>query len=104
MPRDKITLSTLLARKRSHTPITMLTAYDYPTARIEEQCGIDCILVGDSAAQVILGYDSTLRATMDYMITIAAAVRRGAPGAFLIGDMPYLSFNINHEEAIRNAG
>ncbi|HKQ46453.1 MAG TPA: 3-methyl-2-oxobutanoate hydroxymethyltransferase [Phycisphaerae bacterium] len=102
--REKITLSTLRARKKSKTPITMLTAYDFPTAQIEEAAGIDCILVGDSAAQVVLGHGTTLQATMDYMITITAAVRRGAPGAFLIGDMPYLSFNINTEEAIRNAG
>jgi len=104
MPRDKITLATLVSRKRSRTPISMLTAYDFPTAQIEEAAGVDCILVGDSAAQVVLGHDSTLRATMDYMVTIAAAVRRGAPGAFLLGDMPYLSFNITHQEAIRNAG
>ncbi len=102
--REKITLSTLRGRKKSKTPITMLTAYDYPTAQIEEAAGIDCILVGDSAAQVVLGHGTTLQATMDYMITITAAVRRGAPAAFLIGDMPYLSFNINTEEAIRNAG
>ncbi len=102
--RDKITLSTLRARKKSKTPITMLTAYDFPTAQIEEAAGIDCILVGDSAAQVVLGHGTTLQATMDYMITITAAVRRGAPTVFLIGDMPYLSFNINTQEAIRNAG
>ena len=82
----------------------MLTAYDYPMARIQEAAGIDSILVGDSAAQVVLGYDTTLPATMDFMVTIAAAVRRGAPGVFLIGDMPYLSFNVTREDAIRNAG
>ncbi len=102
--RDKITLATLRARKRSKTPITMLTAYDFPTAQIEEEAGIDCILVGDSAAQVVLGHGSTLLATMDYMVAIGAAVRRGAPSVFLVGDMPYLSFHINTEEAIRNAG
>ncbi|MEK6643332.1 MAG: 3-methyl-2-oxobutanoate hydroxymethyltransferase [Planctomycetota bacterium] len=102
--REKITLSTLRSRKRAGVPITMLTAYDFPSARIEEAAGIDSILVGDSAAQVVLGFDSTLRATMDFMIAICAAVRRGAPGAFLVGDMPYLSYHINTEEAIRNAG
>lgn len=102
--RDKITLATLRARKRSRTPITMLTAYDYPSAQIEEEAGIDCILVGDSAAQVVLGHSSTLQATMDFMIPITAAVRRGAPTAFLVGDMPYLSFHVNTEDAIRNAG
>lgn len=102
--REKITLATLRARKKSRTPITMLTAYDFPTAQIEDEAGIDCILVGDSAAQVILGHSSTLQATMDFMIVITAAVRRGATGAFLIGDMPYLSYHVNTEEAIRNAG
>ena len=102
--RAKITLSTLYARKRAKKPITMLTAYDYPTAQVEEAACIDCILVGDTAAQVVLGHSSTLPATMDYLVTIASAVRRGAPTAFLIGDMPYLSFNINEEDAIRNAG
>ncbi len=103
-PRPKITLSSLYALKRNGQPITMLTAYDYPTARIEEEAGVDCILVGDSVAQVVLGHDSTLPATMDFMVTIAQAVRRGAPSAFLIGDMPYLSFNVSPQEAIRNAG
>jgi len=103
-PRPKITLSSLYALKRNGQPITMLTAYDYPTARIEEEAGVDCILVGDSVAQVVLGHDSTLPATMDFMVTIAQAVRRGAPSAFLIGDMPYLSFNVSPADAIRNAG
>jgi len=102
--RDKLTLATLRHRKKTQTPITMLTAYDFPTAQIEEAANIDCILVGDSAAQVILGHGSTLQATMDFMIAITAAVRRGALTAFLVGDMPYLSFHVNTEEAIRNAG
>lgn len=102
--RDKITLSTLIARKRSKQPITVLTAYDFPTAQIEEDAGIDCILVGDSAAQVVLGHGSTLPVTLDFLVTIAGAVRRGAPTCFLIGDMPYLSYQITAEEAIRNAG
>lgn len=102
--RQKTTLSTLMSNKRRSIPITMLTAYDYPMAQIEEAAGVDCVLVGDSAAQVVLGYDSTLPITMDFLVTIAAAVRRGAPNVFLIGDMPYLSFNVNAEEAIRNAG
>lgn len=104
VPREKITLSTLLARKREKLPSVMLTAYDFPTAQIEEAAGVHCILVGDSAGQVILGYDSTLPVTLDFMLTITAAVRRGAPKAFLIGDMPYLSFQISPEEAVRNAG
>lgn len=102
--RQKVTLSTLMARKRQHRPITMLTAYDYPTAQIEEAAGVDSILVGDSAAQVVLGHDSTLPISLDFLVTLAAAVRRGAPHVFLIGDMPYLSYNVNPEDAIRNAG
>lgn len=103
-PREKITLSTLMARKRQGRKFTMLTAYDYPTGQILESAGVETILVGDSAAQVVLGYDSTLPMKLDFMITIAAAVRRGAPSALLVGDMPYLSFNVNPEESIRNAG
>lgn len=102
--RQKVTLSTLLSRKRQGKRITMLTAYDYPMAQIEEAAGVDCILVGDSAAQVVLGFDSTLPITLDFLVTLAGAVRRGAPNVFLIGDMPYLSFNVNPEDAIRNAG
>lgn len=103
-PRRKVTLQTLIAKKRAAQPINMLTAYDYSMARIEEAAGVDSILVGDSAAQVILGFDSTLPVTMDFMVTIAAAVRRGAPSVFLLGDMPFLSFSVSREDAIRNAG
>ncbi len=102
--RPKTTLSTLIKKKQAREPIVMLTAYDYPSAQIEEAAGVDSILVGDSAAQVILGHDSTLPVTMDFMVTIAAGVRRGAPSVYLIGDMPYLSCHISPSEAIRNAG
>ncbi|HPF41182.1 MAG TPA: 3-methyl-2-oxobutanoate hydroxymethyltransferase [Phycisphaerae bacterium] len=102
--RDKITLATLRSMKLDRKPISMLTAYDYPTAQIEEAAGVECILVGDSAAQVILGHNSTLPITVDFLVTLAGAVRRGAPMAYLVGDMPYMSYHVNHEEAIRNAG
>lgn len=102
--RDKITLGTLKAMKRDEKPIAMLTAYDYPCAQILESAGVDCILVGDSAAQVVLGHNSTLPITVDFLVTLAAAVRRGAPTAYLVGDMPYMSYHVNHEDAIRNAG
>ncbi|MFH1419174.1 MAG: 3-methyl-2-oxobutanoate hydroxymethyltransferase [Planctomycetota bacterium] len=102
--RKKTTLSTLREMKRRGERISMLTAYDYTVARLEEAAGVDSILVGDSAAQVVFGHDSTLPATMDLMIALAAAVRRGAPSVFLVGDMPYLSFNLSVEEAIKNAG
>jgi len=103
-PREKITLATLAERKRNRQKFAVLTCYDYTFAQIEEEAGVEAILVGDSAAQVILGHSSTLPVTMDFMVTLAEAVRRGAPGAFLIGDMPYLSYNVTVEDAIRNAG
>jgi 3-methyl-2-oxobutanoate hydroxymethyltransferase len=85
-------------------PITMLSCYDYPTAYFQEQAGIDMILVGDSLGMTMLGYDSTLPVTMDDMIRHTQAVRRGAPSAWLIGDMPYMSYQPSIESAIRNAG
>ncbi|MCK6455923.1 MAG: 3-methyl-2-oxobutanoate hydroxymethyltransferase [Phycisphaerae bacterium] len=102
--REKVTLTTLRSRKRAHKKFSVLTCYDYPCAVIEEQAGVDVILVGDSVAQVLLGHHSTLPATMDLMITLTTAVRRGAPNVFLIGDMPYLSYQVNPDDAIRNAG
>ncbi|MEW6049320.1 MAG: 3-methyl-2-oxobutanoate hydroxymethyltransferase, partial [Bacillota bacterium] len=104
MPRDKVTILDLYEKKRRGEKITMLTCYDYPTALLEERAGVDIILVGDSLAMTVLGHTSTLPATMDVMIVHAQAVRRGAPGAFLIGDMPYMSYQVSESEAIRNAG
>ncbi len=85
-------------------PITMITAYDYPTARIANEAGIDIILVGDSLGNVILGYDSTIPVTMEDMLMHIKAVRRGAPDAFIVGDMPFLSYEISPEKAVENAG
>jgi 3-methyl-2-oxobutanoate hydroxymethyltransferase len=82
----------------------MLTCYDYPTAYFMEQAGMDMLLVGDSLGMTILGYDSTLPVTMDIMIAHAQAVRRGSPNAWLIGDMPYMTYQPSIETAIRNAG
>jgi len=82
----------------------MLTCYDYATAALCQQAGVDCLLVGDSLAQVVLGHANTLSAGMDIMVTLAAAVRRGAPEAYLVGDMPFLSYQVSTAEAIRNAG
>lgn len=84
--------------------ISFLTGYDYLTAKYEERAGIDMILVGDSLGNVQLGYNSTIPATMDEMISHASAVRRGAPNTFIIGDMPYMSYQISDEIAITNAG
>ncbi|MEK6797808.1 MAG: 3-methyl-2-oxobutanoate hydroxymethyltransferase [Planctomycetota bacterium] len=103
-PRQKITISTLRARKREHRKITMLTCYDYATARLMEEAEIDSLLVGDTYAEVCLGHSTTLPATVEHMVTIAEAVRRGAPSAYLIGDMPFLSYQVCPKDAIRNAG
>ncbi len=104
MDRKKITIPDLRAKKELGKKITMLTAYDYPMARLVDEAGIDCILVGDSLGMVVLGYDSTVPVTMDEMIHHSKAVRRGTRYAFLIGDMPFMSYQVSKEEAIRNAG
>src|SRR5512138_1795831 len=102
--RKKVTTATLRLRKEQGTPITMLTAYDYPTAQAEDEAGIDVILVGDSLAIVVLGYENTLPVTMDEMLHHCRAVARGASFALLIGDMPFMSYQVSVEEATRNAG
>lgn len=104
MERKKITITDLHNKKRGGKKITMLTAYDYPMARLVDGAGIDMILVGDSLGMVVLGYDSTVPVTMDEMIHHAKAVRRGTKYAFLVGDMPFMSYQVSVEEAIRNAG
>jgi 3-methyl-2-oxobutanoate hydroxymethyltransferase len=102
--RKKITLPTLFKKVGEGQPITMLTCYDFPTAHFQEEAGIDMILVGDSLGMTILGYETTLPVTMEDMIRHAQAVRRGAPTAWLIGDMPYMSYQPSVETAIRSAG
>jgi len=102
--RKKVLLPDLFKKAREGKPITWLTCYDYPTAYFQEQAGIDMILVGDSLGMTMLGYDSTLPVTMNDMIRHTQAVRRGAPTAFLVGDMPYMSYQASTEEAVRNAG
>jgi 3-methyl-2-oxobutanoate hydroxymethyltransferase len=102
--RKKVTLPMLFKKMTDGEPITMLTCYDYPTAYFQEQAGIDMVLVGDSLGMTMLGYESTLPVTMDDMIRHAQAVRRGTPNAWLIGDMPYMSYQPSVESAIRNAG
>lgn len=102
--RKKVTLTTLFDKVERGEPITWLTCYDYPTAYLQEEAGIDMILVGDSLGMTMLGYDSTLPVTMDDMVRHTQAVRRGAPTAFVIGDMPYMSYQPSVETAIRNAG
>ena len=103
-PKGKTTIWDLRGRKRERRKIPVLTCYDYSTARLLAEAGVDVILVGDTYGEVILGHDSTLPVTVDHLVTVTAAVRRGAPGAFLIGDMPFLSYQVSDEEAVRNAG
>jgi 3-methyl-2-oxobutanoate hydroxymethyltransferase len=102
--RKKNTILTFKQKKKDHTPITMMTAYDYPTALLVDQAGIDSILVGDSLGMVVLGYENTLPVTMEDMLHHCKAVARGSKKALLIGDMPFLSYQISPAEALRNAG
>lgn len=102
--RTKVTLPSLHAKVAGGTPITWLTCYDYPTAVMQDAAGVDMILVGDSLGMTMLGFDSTLPVTMDDMVRHTAAVRRGASHAWVIGDMPYMSYQPSVETAIRNAG
>jgi len=102
--RKKVTVTSLRQKKERGQPITMLTAYDYPTALAEDLAGVDVILVGDSLGMVVLGYPNTLPVTMDDMLHHCRAVARAARYALLIGDMPFLSYQVSVEEAVRNAG
>ena len=103
-PRKKMTLPALYQKAAEGKPITWLTCYDYPTAYMQDQAVVDMILVGDSLGMTMLGYDSTLPVTMEDMIRHASAVRRGAPNVWLVGDMPYMTYQPSVESAIRNAG
>ncbi len=101
--QDKITTASLRGSKLRHEPITCLTAYDYATARLVDEAGVEMILVGDSLAQTILGYDNTLSVTMDEMLHHVKAVRRGVRNALLIADMPYGSYQLDSKTAVANA-
>ena len=102
-PRQKITIASLREKKLCHEPITCLTAYDYPSARLVDGAGVDIVLVGDSLAMTMLGYENTLSVTIDEMLHHAKAVRRGVKHAFLIADMPYGSYHVSADDAVRNA-
>ena len=103
-PRRKIRVVDFPKMKSDRHKIVMVTSYDYPTAMLADQAGVDSILVGDSYGMVVLGYDNTIPVTMDEMIPVARAVKRGASHPLLIGDMPFLTFQVSKEEAVRNAG
>jgi 3-methyl-2-oxobutanoate hydroxymethyltransferase len=101
--RPKITIATLREQKLRHEPITCLTAYDYSAARLVDEAGIEMVLVGDSLAQTMLGYENTLSVTMDEMLHHVKAVRRGVKNALLLADMPYGSYQIDPKTALGNA-
>jgi 3-methyl-2-oxobutanoate hydroxymethyltransferase len=98
-----MTLSRLAEKKALGEPIAMVTAYDYPSAQVAEEAGVDMVLVGDSGAMTVLGYPSTVPVTLDELLMLAAATRRGLTTPFLVGDMPFGSYEVSNEQAITNA-
>ena len=100
----KVTARQLLKMKRAGEKITMVTAYDYPGARLADEAGVETVLVGDSLGMVVLGYETTLEVTMEQMVHHTKAVARGCKNALVIADLPFLSYQITPEEALRNAG
>jgi 3-methyl-2-oxobutanoate hydroxymethyltransferase len=104
MERKKVTIPKLHKMKRDGEKISMLTAYDTPTARMLDNAGIEIILVGDSVGNTTLGFQDTIPVTMDMMIHHTQAVMRGAKFAFVVGDMPFMSYQVSDKDAVRNAG
>ena len=104
MSADKVTTVSLLQKKQRGEKITALTAYDYPTAKLLDEAGVDIALVGDSLGMVVLGYDTTLPVTMEDMLHHTTAVVRGVERAMVVADMPFMSYQINLEQAMTNAG
>jgi len=104
MDRKKISLPDLYRKKAQHVPITMLTTYDFPSAQALDRAGVDIAFVGDSYGMVVLGYSSTVPVTMEEMLIACRAVARGAQYAFLVGDMPFMSYQAGVNDAVRNAG
>ena len=101
--RATVTLSTLAEKKALGEPIAMITAYDYPSAQVAEEAGVDVVLVGDSGAMTVLGYPSTVPVTIDEMLMLCSAVRRGLSTPLLVGDLPFGSYEVSNEQAIRTA-
>ena len=99
----RVTVNQIRAMKQKDEKIAMLTAYDYSTARIVDKVGIPMILVGDSLAMVILGYESTIPVTLEEMLHHTKAVARGAKQAMIVGDMPFMTYHLSVEDALRNA-
>ena len=102
--KKKKTIQDFYTMREKGEPITYITSYDYPTATFAEKAGMDMILVGDSLGMCVYGYEGTMPVTMDMMIVHSEAVRRGAPNTFVIGDMPFLSYQTTDEAAVENAG
>jgi 3-methyl-2-oxobutanoate hydroxymethyltransferase len=102
--RKKVTVADFSKMKSNNQRIVMVTSYDYPTSIIADEVGVDSILVGDSYGMVVLGYDTTIPVTIEELLPVCQAVKRGASHSLLIGDMPFLSFQVSEEDAIRNAG
>jgi len=102
--RRKVSVTTFKRMKAEGKKIVMVTSYDYPTAAIADEVGVDSILVGDSYGMVVLGYDNTIPVTVDELLPVCRAVRRGTTHPFLIGDLPFMSFQASTAEAVRNAG
>ncbi|MCP3917765.1 MAG: 3-methyl-2-oxobutanoate hydroxymethyltransferase [bacterium] len=103
-PRKKVTTKSLIRMKQRGEPIAALTAYDCIMAELLDQAGVDVILVGDSVSTVMQGLDTTVTVTMDHMLYHAALVRRGASRALVVGDLPFMSYQVNSDDALRNAG
>ena len=99
-----VTVSTFLKKKEKNEKITMLTAYDYSTAKYFDEAGVDSILIGDSLGMVVLGYESTHHVTMTDMKIFTSAVARGAKRSMVVADMPFMSYHLSIEEAVKNAG
>lgn len=102
--KEKFTTSSFQTSKEEGEKITVLTAYDYQMAKLVDEAGVDCILVGDSLGMVVLGYEDTLEVTMEDMIHHTRAVKRGSKRAYIVADMPFMSYHTSTEEAVRNAG
>lgn len=104
MERKKITIPDIQRKRQEGKKITLLTAYDYPSGRLIDEAGVDIILIGDSLAMTVLGYESTVPVTMDEMIHHSRAAKRGVRYALLVGDMPFMTYNIGEKETVKNAG
>src|SRR2546421_5403391 len=102
--RKKMSVAAFMRMKTEHRRIVMVTSYDYPTAAIADAVGVDSVLVGDSYGMVVLGYENTIPVTVEELLPVCRAVRRGATRPLLIADLPFMSFQVSSEEAVRTAG